>query len=891
MAESQKILSQDIIEPGLFDNTNKSAQELLKTLKLMEEGFKGVIKESQNVLKTAKFDNAKEIRETTEAIDQNQKATKGLAEVQAEQIKLQIELKAQRDLERKEFKQAVDLKKAQLILDDKEAGLLQKLAANNTILRIQREKLKATDKDYEKTVKEINKAIDANNEKIVELSDNMKKSKLNVGNYASALGDVGGPLRSVSNGFTQLLGSFKALIANPIVLTLSAVVGALYGLYKAFTSTDSGATEMAVRFEQLGAIMDVIKARAASLANAIINVFKGNWSQAADDFNNAVSISAKELSNATAAARKYVETLDLISDAETDYISKAAQNRKRSSELEALAQDQTKTIEERRKALIEVFKIEEEEVKKNKEFAEQKFNTELEYRARVYGVSVESARRLIMADDEYAAKLIANDAKLKSFRDKLNDEKYKDLEELYAQTLDAEIKFNEASKRNISKLSGFEKQIASERKARSDKYQKDLKDARDAETALIRDDYERKKRELQNKFDDDVVAHQGNARYIKAIRQKLAIDLDSLKTEYDNKELEKERKHREEMAKLLKQNIAEEKQLLNAQLTQLEADQINGLEVDKEISDKKIEIAQFELDQVLSDEKSTFEQRAEAQAEFNKTIADLNKKASDDAQKLRDEDLKKEKEKFSQTAAALKSITDEFDKSIERANDSKLNAINEEITAREKAETRQQQLAEQGFDNTLAFEQQKRAQAELERKEALEKAERDKQRAQLIDAYFNAFNARMSQEGADPNRVPAQAFEDVLKAKAGAFAVAQFAAEGNNMIEGPGTTTSDSIPFWLSKKEAVIKASENIKHNDAVRALNAGTFGQLFAPVDQLKEAGRPIAIVDNDRVISLLEDINAKPVQTVDVDGLGNLIETIHLKGMKMVIKRPLKL
>jgi phage-related minor tail protein len=72
--------------------------------------------------------------------------------------------------------------------------------------------------------------------------------------------------------------SLWAIVMNPIGLIIAAIVGALVALYKAFTSTDSGAKKLAQVMEVVSAVIDVVRQRIASFAKGLIEVFKGNWS-------------------------------------------------------------------------------------------------------------------------------------------------------------------------------------------------------------------------------------------------------------------------------------------------------------------------------------------------------------------------------------------------------------------------------------------------------------------------------------------------------------------------------------------------------------------------------------------------------------------------------------
>jgi len=162
---------------------------------------------------------------------------------------------------------------------------------------------------------------------------------------------------------------------------------------------------------------------------------------------------------------------------------------------------------------------------------------------------------------------------------------------------------------------------------------------------------------------------------------------------------------------------------------------------------------------------------------------------------------------------------------------------------------------------------------------------------------LNAYNSELQQPNSNPTTAAYKALADVLVFKGLAAGLVQFAADGNNMIQGPGTTTSDSVPFMLSKGEAVIKASENMKHNDAVVAMNAGMFDKLYMPkYDTTQDLpSRSINAESlglnfegqyNREILDRLDDIASKPTQQIDVDKLGNLID-IRTKGTVKQITR----
>ena len=189
----------------------------------------------------------------------------------------------------------------------------------------------------------------------------------------------------------------------------------------------------------------------------------------------------------------------------------------------------------------------------------------------------------------------------------------------------------------------------------------------------------------------------------------------------------------------------------------------------------------------------------------------------------------------------------------------------------------------------------------LQKREAEEKAARQEEILQLTQAYWGALNARLAQPDADPNLAPALAAKDIFLAKGIAKGLVQFAATGNEDVQGAGTTTSDSIPFMLSRNERVMTAEQNARvggmSNEDLANLafkyNSGMIkGVTQGGLDSLSKSPS-FANIENSlmlqkqtETIGLLRAIKNKPVQQVDVDKLNNFIETVYADGRKTVIK-----
>ena len=322
----------------------------------------------------------------------------------------------------------------------------------------------------EKGVRTLSKAFIDQSKKVADAKKSLNDfgtkvndGRMNVGMYGealqNALGPMGGLFGRAAQGAKMLSTAFKALLANPIVLLIAAIVAALVGLFKAFKSTDSGATELAARMEQLKAVLDVIRQRAIALIGALTSLFKGEYKKAADQFKEAVAGVGDQIKQATKAAYDYAYALDAIEDAENNYISTAAENRNKIAKLEYDSQDRTKSTGERRKALQEAIDIGTAEAKHAQDLAKLKLDNEADYLARKAGLRKEDVLGFIQMNDAQQANASES---LKNLRN-ANDEKFKNIEQLYAAWLDADTKFFDENKRNNSRLTGFEVALNEER--------------------------------------------------------------------------------------------------------------------------------------------------------------------------------------------------------------------------------------------------------------------------------------------------------------------------------------------------------------------------------------------------------------------------------------------
>lgn len=305
---------------------------------------------------------------------------------------------------------------------------------------------------------EQSKVVDEAKKSLLAFNKGISDGRLNVGRYAESFDALGGPFSRAAGGVKALNAGFKAMLANPIVLVIAAIVGAIALLVKAFKSTDKGAVEFAARFEQIKALLDVVRQRLIVVGEAIGHVFKGEWKQAAASMKEAFTGIGEQMREAADAAYEYTKAIDAVEDAENNYVSQNAENQNKIAKLEFTSQDKTKSVEARRAALAEAIRLSEEEARAAEDFAKRRLDAEVTYLAGKAGLRAEDVIGFVRMTDAQQA---AADESLKTLRNN-NEDKFAEIEKLYAAWINADTRFFEENKRNNSRLTGFVETLAAD---------------------------------------------------------------------------------------------------------------------------------------------------------------------------------------------------------------------------------------------------------------------------------------------------------------------------------------------------------------------------------------------------------------------------------------------
>jgi DNA repair exonuclease SbcCD ATPase subunit len=847
MAEGKALGKEDLFVNGVFDDAKRGATELLAVIKETQVTIKGSIaaqKEFVSTFKAKSYDDVKQLNqamaETNQLIKQQETLTKAEIQVQQQSEKLnQEKLKTQREeIKNQQLieKQNKATEKSLKDLNGEYKEGVQRLSAIKKELK----ELSFSGKDNTKTFKALQKEFTELDKKVRKAEEGVGEFQRNVGNYKSAFEALPAPMRDAAEGAKNLGSQLLNLAKNPLILVVTLLTAAIYGLYKAFASSDSGAVEIATRMEQVSAILDVIRTRAIILVGAFKDLFSGNFSAASDKFSQAVAGTSEQLEIATQAARDYTEALDALEDSQNNYISNAAEAANKIAKLEFTAADRTKSNAVRRAALKEAIRISEDEAKQQGKFAQQKLDIELNYLAKKNGVDAKQIMAFIKMSDAEQANASAS---MKNLRNNYED-KFKELENYYKDVIDADTKFFQENKKNNAKLSGFDAEIQKEKAEEAAKEAERKKQELEAnmsleaqiramEIAIIADETLRKKAQIEEQFRLD---------QIRITQQKGD-------------------------AKLKAEALIALEKKLQQDLAQVDIDAKKSAEERQAEADKKDE------------------DRAAKRAEKKKKEFDaLWKKAGEDAKN----ELELEKKKNQEIMKEADKVAGYLQRALERRNKEKNDLLEQETEANKKAIEAQERLAERGLENTLAFEKEKAAKLELEKRRQQEKEIRQ----QKIFAFYQLFS---SYAKTDPNTALQKAIVDTALAEviSGAFIdgtenVARD-LQGNKVHNG-----QDGYVVAVDGNERIFNPSQNAKignisNEDAAQILHDYQKGVLFnyGNIEQPKGVliNQNIELRETNNLLKqLLSVTNNKPVHQTNIDNLGNIVHAEIRNGIAKV-------
>lgn len=467
-----EVKNSDIIQENIFENTIDSAKALIKVLDSLESSFKDILETSLELSKSTPLKGYENITKVVGLIEDAEKAVQGLNEVSTRRIEINEQIQQQNKIEQKqaserkkqltdeekltkllngeldeEIKTRLKLQRAMqnqrkelkdlLILEDEEAGTLDKLRAKNRLLTRERERLNLDTEDGRQRLIEINEELDRNNELIRENSDALTQQRINIGNYAEGVrqgiseseefGAILSKLDDISNGLIGRLinltrntessadaadeagGRWKKFSNVVKKSVVGIIIAAIALMTKSFTASRKGAIALQIKMEQLSnsftligsALIKQFKGIFAQLKNGILNIekfglsvinlksiLKGDAVPAIDEVNKKIEENKEAIEKGANAFDGFTDKFKSLNQATADFLRNQADINDTiaklgieiielagfEEQLQAIADDSTKSFNEQEDAQRKALAVAENRLKLEKQIATLQLN-------------------------------------------------------------------------------------------------------------------------------------------------------------------------------------------------------------------------------------------------------------------------------------------------------------------------------------------------------------------------------------------------------------------------------------------------------------------------------------------------------------------------------------
>ena len=211
----------------------------------------------------------------------------------------------------------------------------------------------------EKEVKEVKK----------EIKEATKEQTL----FSDATEKLRGSFNKLKGGVRKVIATFKGLTGAIAATGLGLLVIALGSLVVYFTKTQAGADKVSEAMAGIGAAVDVVIDRVSNFGASVLKLFKGDTKGAVEGMKNSFKGLGEEINNEVKAAATLKKTLNGLLDTEREFSVQRAKNNVLIREAEAIAADQSVSLEKRTEKLKEALDLVETQANREEEIARQRF--------------------------------------------------------------------------------------------------------------------------------------------------------------------------------------------------------------------------------------------------------------------------------------------------------------------------------------------------------------------------------------------------------------------------------------------------------------------------------------------------------------------------------------
>ena len=448
MAQIDEIIGKENIQQfiDLDAKINKVTESYISLLKVVKETKADIgSTDSWTKLKTAQ-------EETTAQTKKLGEAEKDTAKIEKEQAAAVAALEKQRQSAYATMAKQEAKERELTAAINMEVKSIKDAETQNKALMEAKKKLNLTTEEGKKKNEQYNQTLNKNTEFIRKNSDAATQQRMNIGNYKSAMEGLPGPIGQGTAAIGRMGAAMKMLIANPIILFISALVMGLKLLYDSFKSTDEGADKLEQTTGALAAGWKVITDRVGQ-------VISGNM-KLGESFSGV----RDEITQTAATAANYAAAMDKINERNTLYISDQAKLKKEESELTRVYKDATLTTEDRISAYERVLDIETELMTFKKSQAAEVYRAELVNAAMVQQGSkftIDQIKEFIEMDAARAEQLKETDPQWKAFWN-ANQDNIQRLENSYAALTNTETEYYDQTAKKFGAMTKFKQQLIDE---------------------------------------------------------------------------------------------------------------------------------------------------------------------------------------------------------------------------------------------------------------------------------------------------------------------------------------------------------------------------------------------------------------------------------------------
>jgi hypothetical protein len=376
-------------------------------------------------------------------------------------------------------------------------------------------------------------------------------NRLNVGAYSEAIeGALGkfsalpGPIGAAAGAVISFGSKMLSMLSNPFVAGISAISLAVGGLFKAFTSTQTGGTMLKEFTSQWHAVFAGIwtEVQKATLA---VNDFLASRKTLYEakygkntDFEGGNTAEAKRMENAKNLVTEQKELNFLLAAHTTEEVRENTVMQ----EARMLAKDKTKSDQERIDLLEKAISASKSKHDMEKVFATEQFKIDVDKLANDKKMTESEAKvfeEWLKLDMAQQVEMKKSNPTIKKYYDLIGgSEAFNALQVSYAKILQSDADYYRENQRTTSQLSTLKNEIAKEDEARIDKQIELRKLQAGTDVVLMKSaltyEFDEKSKMLLAARDRELDVENINAEQKKKIESDTLLDLKILKIKYLN---------------------------------------------------------------------------------------------------------------------------------------------------------------------------------------------------------------------------------------------------------------------------------------------------------------------------------------------------------------------